>query len=973
MGKKAFLIGKNTAGLQYAEDDVQKMKQALAAHGYYCHTASFVKKDLLSEFDEFIDKSQNSDTLIFYFSGHAFCPNGNLILVIEDDLSKRSSQLYLSDFLEGLKTSPAREKLIILDCCRAGAAIRDWIPEQPENYRLLTASDRLETAKELDNLRSSFLTYYFCKALTDNVGDVLFEKKIRINETHSWLIEKAEEHNGTHGSNKVPIPNLLGNAKANFLIGESAIEPNKAEVGVEASEDRMILLHHYSLPKKFIGRNNYVSQLIKIIRTRQDANNQKTNIVTITGIGGTGKSCLVRQVIEDIRYTSLPYKFVVWFSFAEAKGESKTYFFQSILQKIDPKYEAFRRGKLELKKNDIDKEINNRELCERLCEVMDHTAILLVIDNLELIQITADNESELHSGEFKKEFSEIVTLFNHVVDKDNSLIIITSRLDLGNRKNHRGYCDISMNSLESAESIELLESLGVKGQKDELIDLVETLGNHALCVKSAGIYLAKRNMSPAKFKSKFLPKAFKDSEEGQKMLTILDLYKEIITDSQEYFLKMASLHLRGIKKGNYPALVEDYQDTDEFIEYIEDEIIEPLINLDLLDKQTDIAGEVTYSSHPLMRFVYKTWVNAPLEQAYEQLAKAALADCEGIRIEQSVQDIQPYFDVIYYYLHAGKYEEAFDVIEENEETFSRFRTFKAVYKYLLQLEDNYRLKKFEPYDKVLFLDRLAHFANKDELTINYRKEALQEAKAGGKRALVEMANLLCGNYLDCGHLSDAEEIYANYISKSSFSTFSHSNPSMIKGRIEYLKGNFTGAIELFNKEYLLLLDKHDFCRATQKLAPMIIRVGDLKTAEEKVHEALNVALKKGFNCCVIPLYDNLCDIEIFKGNIRQAEEFEERKNVYANSRGMECSKHKELILKMGRFDDVINLCKSDISEGVVPAFNRLKEIRALLLTAHAYMGKGLAEKADAYYQRGKKRMNEHGLYSDSYLLAGLGL
>ncbi|MCL2936932.1 MAG: caspase family protein, partial [Trichodesmium sp. MAG_R02] len=219
MSKKAFILGVNTLGLKYSENDACLISKCLEAHGYEIWNPKPSKFELMSEFWDFIAGSTEIDTLIFYFSGHGRIQNGELLLLFnEGNLNNIKNQLWIGDITKGFENCQAVNKLIILDCCNAGAAADNWNPKLSENYFIMTASERLQLTKEIDNLEASFLTYYIYQALTEPTSEISDQDNlVHINNLYQWLKQKAKEHN-INNEIRVPLPNLLGNQKHNFEI-----------------------------------------------------------------------------------------------------------------------------------------------------------------------------------------------------------------------------------------------------------------------------------------------------------------------------------------------------------------------------------------------------------------------------------------------------------------------------------------------------------------------------------------------------------------------------------------------------------------------------------------------------------------------------------------------------------------------------------------------------------------------------------
>jgi len=214
MGYKAFLVGVNTHGLQYSERDTELMNVCLTKHGYkIIESYRKEKRSILEQFEEMLKKCDKTDTIIFYFSGHASLLKGKLRLVLDDT----NNPIRISEITEPLEECRATNKLIILDCCHAGAATADLQLDLSDAYSILTASTRMEKSKEIDDFNAGFLTYQINQLLTYNIAEICVDKKITIHRFYDSLNTAAKQYNLNH-SVQVPIPNLFYNARNNFEI-----------------------------------------------------------------------------------------------------------------------------------------------------------------------------------------------------------------------------------------------------------------------------------------------------------------------------------------------------------------------------------------------------------------------------------------------------------------------------------------------------------------------------------------------------------------------------------------------------------------------------------------------------------------------------------------------------------------------------------------------------------------------------------
>jgi len=218
MSKKAFILGVNTLELKYSENDAYLISECLEAHGYEIWKPEPSRQELISKFDDFIDGIRQTDTVVFYFSGHGHIHEGILRLVLNDELYIRKNYIEINYIIDAFKVCNSLYKLIILDCCRGGTADNNWNPEQSERYFIMTASERLERAKEIDDLKAGFLTFYIHKALTELPAEISdIKNTILLKNLYEWIKQKAKEHN-FNNEIQVPLPNLLGNQKHDFEI-----------------------------------------------------------------------------------------------------------------------------------------------------------------------------------------------------------------------------------------------------------------------------------------------------------------------------------------------------------------------------------------------------------------------------------------------------------------------------------------------------------------------------------------------------------------------------------------------------------------------------------------------------------------------------------------------------------------------------------------------------------------------------------
>src|SRR2546427_4610429 len=227
MANKAFIIGINTLGLQYCNCDADLMSECLGKYGYEIIKPRSIKSEINTQLDIMVDTCQKTDTTILYFSGHGLVEKDKLFFVLADDATRAGNRININELIETFSDCRANNNLVILDCCNAGIGYADWRPDISDRYLILTASDRLEKSKELDVLKASFLTHILHQTLsTPPFKIVNAENKIYVVALYDWLVEATKQHNSIKNSIQVPIPNLLGNQKANFEVATLITPPS---------------------------------------------------------------------------------------------------------------------------------------------------------------------------------------------------------------------------------------------------------------------------------------------------------------------------------------------------------------------------------------------------------------------------------------------------------------------------------------------------------------------------------------------------------------------------------------------------------------------------------------------------------------------------------------------------------------------------------------------------------------------------
>lgn len=226
MARRAIILGSNGPGwqspLEFAVTDAEAIAGVLESSCSFEVTKlrpDIRPQDAMSEIEGLAAAAGEADSLVVYFSGHGEILKGKLFLMLAGTATSIfGTALNASHVLDAMQLSAASHKLTILDCCHAGGAGfrgSEALPVSKDDRSslVLCASDRLEKARELKELRAGFMTHNICAVLEDRS-----EPEVTVDSLAKRLRRAALDHNAKYPSKRVPPPYLFGEARAPFVL-----------------------------------------------------------------------------------------------------------------------------------------------------------------------------------------------------------------------------------------------------------------------------------------------------------------------------------------------------------------------------------------------------------------------------------------------------------------------------------------------------------------------------------------------------------------------------------------------------------------------------------------------------------------------------------------------------------------------------------------------------------------------------------
>jgi formylglycine-generating enzyme required for sulfatase activity len=239
---RAFVYGCNglpgRGKLKYAQHDADRLTEALRSprcnYAVVSPKSAQAKHVKLHELEKATLACTPDDTFLFYFSGHGVLEEGKLQLVWQEHVEdEREASVGVSQVLYYVERCKAASKLVVLDCCHAGAGAQgakgEGVPVEgatqphPDNYLMLMASDRLEPINELPELEGSFLGYALWRALKEDFdqADKDKDKRLSFEDLTHWINLSWNELGRRLKEQKqrlVPLPHSFGQTKGGCLF-----------------------------------------------------------------------------------------------------------------------------------------------------------------------------------------------------------------------------------------------------------------------------------------------------------------------------------------------------------------------------------------------------------------------------------------------------------------------------------------------------------------------------------------------------------------------------------------------------------------------------------------------------------------------------------------------------------------------------------------------------------------------------------
>lgn len=379
---------------------------------------------------------------------------------------------------------------------------------------------------------------------------------------------------------------------------------------------------------------------------------EQVKAVGFIGLGGAGKSSLARRCYDELAYQSRRPDGFFWWSF---------YYQQSLDEFLEVVLSYLTGGRF-----DPSKVQSPWARIQHLITLLGSGRFIIVLDGLEVMQKTAeagDDFGRLNDTAFRNFLKLCADPALH-----KSLILITSRFPLTDLKLLDGYSYLSLrvDHFSDEDGAEYLKRRGVKGTTEELQDLSNKYGGHALSLSLIAGYLNEYFERQAT-EAQHIPTL--SLNEKTEVHQILQVYNARLTVPQISFLQILSAFRRPVEHRTFEAIIRDekfinptplLQNLAALKPFELRGMINNLEKMSLISREKNRLGEWCYTTHLIIReYFYKqlldnrsSWLQLNL-----QLRDYAL----GLPVQSTpscLEDLMSLFDVIYYTCRVGLYDEA---------------------------------------------------------------------------------------------------------------------------------------------------------------------------------------------------------------------------------------------------------------------------------------------------------------------------
>jgi tetratricopeptide (TPR) repeat protein len=389
---------------------------------------------------------------------------------------------------------------------------------------------------------------------------------------------------------------------------------------------------------------NYKGRIHDFAKLNRLSNDPDTRIISITGIGGQGKTSMVGRWLKKERDENLAQIPVFYWSFYEDLDVAK--FLEQFV--------GFCRPII----HDFGKEEPGADSISIILDIFKNGRVLLVLDGLEMLQVDSSrsnhgsiNDSLLNS------FLQVWLRSRH-----KWLMILTSRFHFPQLGRYSGisFHNIDLVRLSQDDGVSLLEKLNIFGDQNLLKTYVDNLYGHPLALRVlAGTVKKSCYGDLAQFKGEEI--LTEGDGLSEKLKRLLNYYEQQLKNGQKELMGILSFFKRPVETDHFVAFLGKAKSMENTpLAMANAFTIEQQLNLlidDFLIEKTDEG----ITTHPVIRDYFRS--GHKITGTHSEVAGFLKAKPGNDRPE-NIEEVRDLLEAVQLFCDEGKYKVADDLFKE---------------------------------------------------------------------------------------------------------------------------------------------------------------------------------------------------------------------------------------------------------------------------------------------------------------------
>ena len=396
-----------------------------------------------------------------------------------------------------------------------------------------------------------------------------------------------------------------------------------------------LVVHHLPAAPQFFGR-------VKELETIESFWSQGSGIFTIVGVGGAGKTAILKRFV-DRHLDDLDLDGAIVWSFYD-----------------DPDTNAFLRTTVRYLSPEVPGDNSGIGWYHSLRAALDRDKrYLIVLDGLERVQRATTDAVGLH-GEMEDPLLRSL-LVRLATSGSRSQVLVTSRFPLSDMEQIGSgrYQAINIDAMDSQTALELMTHRGVKGSPEELLALSKQTGRHALTLDLA-ISAALRFFDARA--DKLLVSSTATRNLASNLEEILEIFVSQLSVEEADLMSRICIFRFGV---TLEAVVEMFRQSPEAAGSLATKSLAEIKQLaaSLVDLHlVHLSGESNYTIHPAVRdHFYRTFRETLSMHGAITKHLLDLSGRPGIGLPTAKAALDLLEELVHHAVRSGNFQAAWDV------------------------------------------------------------------------------------------------------------------------------------------------------------------------------------------------------------------------------------------------------------------------------------------------------------------------